>query len=228
MNHFQPLGLRAQNCLRKTWKVCNFSLVWGERGSISDILNLSHCLHVMCLTFWGSNFWEECRAHGARSQADPYGHRRVHRAKPISLGPWPLSDISAIFAGLFVWSIPAPCLPPGNYLDFFWQRAFQPLMCHIGNLWNSDKKWGNNLEKEQNRKGGFKWVVQFQSKQIWKSFNDVMSFEIQNISSHKWLLTFGPSGRLNFVYVSMMHVCMMHACMMHACMMHVYMQAGKI
>ena len=112
MNHFQPLGLRAQNCLRKTWKVCNFSLVWGERGSISDILNLSHCLHVMCLTFWGSNFWEECRAHEARSQADPYGHRRVHRAKPISLGPWPLSDISAIFAGLFVWFIPAPCLPP--------------------------------------------------------------------------------------------------------------------
>ena len=138
MNHFQPLGLRAQNCLRKTWKVCNFSLVWGERGSISDILNLSHCLHVMCLTFWGSNFWEECRTHEVRSQADPYGHRRVHRAKPISLGPWPLSDISAIFAGLFVWFIPAPRLPPGN---LSWLLLTESLSTTHVPYWKPVKFW---------------------------------------------------------------------------------------
>ena len=38
------------------------------------------------------------------------------------------------------WDILTTIFHTEIYLDFFWQRTFQPLVCHIGNLLNSDKK----------------------------------------------------------------------------------------
>ena len=83
---------------------------------------------------------------------------------------------------------------PEIYLDFFWQRTFQPLFCHIGNLWNSDKKWRNNLEEDrvkQERKLCFQksYMSNFNKKKIWKQFKwDLLSLKLWNSKhcvSHK-------------------------------------------